>query len=188
MPPTVARHSRDREATFGRGAGGVDRGYKLHAVRGRGSLPLVRRVAPLDEDERPVAVAMMADPGPMGPGGYILADADYDSDDLYTAAAEAGHQLLAPRRYGPGRGVGHRSQSPPRLRGIGPMERPSRFGRAVHADRRSIEGYFGNLRGFGGGLTCLPPWVRGLRRVTLFVTAKLIVRVVRDLCLRREAA
>jgi len=39
-PMPISRHSQDRDATFGRGAGGLDKGYKLHALWGRGNMPL----------------------------------------------------------------------------------------------------------------------------------------------------
>lgn len=43
-------------------------------------------------------------------------------------------------------------------------------------DKRSdIERAFGNLTNWGGGLACLPAWVRGHRRVHRFVQAKLVL-------------
>lgn len=182
MPLTVARHSRDRDATFGRGAGGINRGYKFHAVYGRGPYPLLYRVEPLNVDERPTACVMMKQLAERAPGGgYVLADANYDDNKLFDAAGEAGRQLVAPRRCDRDCGLGHRPHSPRRLRCIEMIQAPTDYGDHLLHLRRRIETRFGNLSGFGGGLTHLPPWVRGLTRVRLYVTAKLLIRAARDL-------
>ena len=99
-----------------------------------------------------------------------------------------GHHLLAPRGK-PGTGLGHRRQSPHRLRCIAMLEPPphaSRFGRRLHgAHRGRIERDFGNLVGFGGGLQGLPPWVRRIWRVRNWVHAKLLINAAR---IRRKRA
>jgi IS5 family transposase len=183
-PLPIARHSKDPDATFGRGAGGVDKGYKLHAIYGQSGRLLSYKVHPMNVDERAAAMELLqglSDPG------YLLADSNYDSNKLYQASAQQQQQLLAGRRYGPGRNIGHRAQSAPRLRGIAMLEGPSSFGRSLHTQRRQIETRFGNLSSFGGGLTHLPPWVRTLGRVRRFVTAKLIIRAAKNR-LRKEGA
>jgi hypothetical protein len=96
----------------------------------------------------------MASTDPSLPGsGYLLGDAEYDSNALYDLAHQADHQLLAPKRQ-KHRGVGHRPQSPHRLRSIELMKRP--FGKRLHGFRRQIEREFGTLTNFGGGLAGLP--------------------------------
>jgi len=174
-PLPISRHSQDSDARFGRGAGGLDKGYKLHAIWGNSSIPEAFSVQPMNRDERCVAEVMI----PQLKGeGYLLADANYDSRRLYDLSATHGHQLVAPRSK-PGRGLGHRPKSPHRLRSIDMLEGPSPFGRSLHRLRRSIESQFSGLTCFGGGLPCLPPWVRGLRRVGLYVHAKLLINAAR---------
>ena len=185
MPLPVSRHSQDRDAAFGRGAGGLDKGYKLHALYGRSALPIAWQVHPMNIDERHAAAELLPR---LQREGYLLADRNYDANWLYDQAAEQGLQLLAARRYGPRRGLGHHYQSPHRLRSIELLEGPGSFGRRLYQQRRKIETRFGNLCSFGGGLTHLPPWVRGLRRVRLYVTAKLLIRTAKDHARKPRAA
>ena len=109
-------------------------------------------------------------------GGYRLADAEYDCNALYDLAHANGHQLLAPKRQ-KHRGLGHRRQSPYRLRSIELMQHP--FGKLLYRFRRQIERDFGNLVSFGGGLICLPAWVRRFPRVCNWVQAKLLINAAR---------
>ena len=109
-------------------------------------------------------------------GGYLLGDGEYDANAVFDAAGAAGYQLLAPREQ-PEAGLGHRYQSPYRLRCIELMK--TSFGRGLYALRRGIERAFGNLTSFGGGLSPLPAWVRHLERVWQWVTAKLLINAMR---------
>lgn len=185
MPLPISRHSQDVEATFGRGAGGLDKGYKLHAIYGQSVMPLAWQVHPMNLDERHAAAGLL---GQLKEEGYLLGDRNYDANWFYDAADQHGQQLLAARRYGPGRGLGHHRHSPARLRAIELLEGPSDFGRALYQRRRDIETRFGNLCSFGGGLTHLPPWVRGLHRVRLYVAAKLIIRAAKQNAQERGVA
>lgn len=182
-PLVVSRHSRDRDATFG-GVGGKDRGYKLHAVYSASGAMLAWEVHPLNVDEKPVAASLVEE---LSGEGYLLADGNYDGAALYERAAACGHQLVAPRRR-PGTGRGNRLQSLPRLRAVDLLEMPSLFGRDLYRLRRRIETPFGNLSGYGGGLICLPPWVRGLPRVQRYVGAKILLRAVRNQIIKTPAA
>lgn len=175
-PLTVARHSQDPDATCGRGAGGMAKGYKLHAIWGQNPMPLAWSVQPLNVSEVTQAKQLIPQ---LKDEGYLLGDANFDRNVLYDLAAEHGHQLLAPRQL-PGTGLGNRRHSPQRLRSIHLLEQsPSPFGRQLHHTRGAIEREFGGLVSFGGGLQCLPPWVRTLRRVRLFVQAKLVINAAR---------
>jgi hypothetical protein len=93
--------------------------------------------------------------------------------------------VLAPRED-PEAGLGHCYQSPDRRRCIELMR--SAFGRGVWGLRRRIEQSFGVLTSFGGGLSSLPSWVRHLKRVWLWVSAKLVINGVRILALRKGLA
>lgn len=185
MPLTVSRHSRDKDAAFGRGAGGISRGYKYHAIYGRGSMPLAWSVHPLNIDERRAAADLLEQ---LPDEGYLLGDRNYDANWFYDCSKQHGQQLVVARRYGPGRGLGHHRHSPHRLRSIDMLEGPGVFGRSLYAHRRKIETRFGNLKSFGGGLTHLPPWVRGLMRVRTYVAAKLVIRAAKFLANRQGAA
>lgn len=181
-PLTVARHTQDPDATSGRGAGGMAKGYKLHAIWGGDPMPPAWSVQPLNVSEVTQAKQLIPQ---LKDEGYLLGDANFDRNVPYDLAAEHGHQLLAPRQL-PGTGLGSRRHSPMRLRAIHLLEQsPSPFGRQLHHTRGTIERQFGGLVSFGGGLQSLPPWVRTLRRVRLFVHAKLIINAAR---LRRIGA
>ena len=181
-PLLVARHTCDGQATHGWDIGGKGCGYKLHAIWGCDPMPLVWSVRPLNVSERTEARALIAQlPGE----GYLLADSNYDDNVLFDHAAMHRHQLITQRRE-PASQLGHRRHSPHRLRSIHLLEKAtSPFGRQLYSQRRQIEREFGGLTCFGGGLQSLPSWVRTLRRVRLFVHAKLIINAAR---IRRGAA
>src|SRR6185369_2432610 len=131
-------------------------------------------------DERVMAARMLRT-APIQ--GYIAADSNYDSNRLHEICDRRGNmQLVSPRRYGPGRGHGHRKQTVGRLRSKELLENPMpHFGRQLLADRSDIERFFGNMTSWGGGLTHLPPWVRTHRRVYRWVQAKLILNRLKRL-------
>jgi hypothetical protein len=55
------------------------------------------------------------------------------------------------------------------------------FAAQVLQDRAAVERQFGNLVNRGGGLVCLPAWVRTRRQVRRWVQAKLVLtRLRRD--------
>lgn len=175
-PAVVGGCSKDPDARRGRGAGGMARGYKLHAVWAGRAVPEAWEVTPLSAAESVVAQELL---GRAGGGGYALADGNYDANALFDRAAAAGYQLVVPVEH-ENAGAGHHYQSPARLRSIALMR--TRFGRALHRLRGRIEGAFGNLVSFAGGLGCgLPAWVRRSWRVRTWVWAKLLINGVRHL-------
>ena len=181
-PIVVGGPSQDADAAWGRGAGALARGYKLHAIWGGGPLPVAWALAPLNVSERRMAHALVGDlPGE----GYLLGDKQYDDAQLYDAAAAAGYQLIAPRQRA-GRALGHRRQSPHRLRSIALLETP--FGKGLYRWRIRVEHYFAHLTSFVGGLAPLPFWVRRFYRVRLWVQSKLLLSAVRHLQISRKKA
>jgi len=85
-------------------------------------------------------------------------------------------QLLAPRRYGCQRGLGHHRPGPARRRSIELLERSATgLGPLLFQQRRRIEGHFGSLSASVFGRPSLPPWVRRLERVPRWVAAKLSI-------------
>lgn len=188
-PLPVGAYSIAKDARWGRGVRGQVRGYKLHALYGAGTLPIAWEVVPMNASEQRVGRRLLRHLGDGG-GGYVLADSVYDVNPLHAAAAERGHQLLAPRKRADA-GLGHRPHHPGRLRSIEMLEGPaaaSRFGRQLYALRGSIERRFGRLTNFGGGLAPLPNWVRTLPRVRLWVAAKLLIDAARGHANARLAA
>lgn len=190
----VASHSADRDAAWGRGAGQKSNGYKLHALWAGRPMPEQWAVAPMNVCERRIARRMV---GRLTGAGYLLADAYFDDSGLHDRAAGVNHQLVAPRRVSSrGKGLGHCYQSPHRLRCIAMLEPPragglagpplNAFGRSLREDRRQIERDFGNLTGFGGGLSGLPAWARRIWRVRSWVHGKLLVNAARIRCVRRR--
>lgn len=174
-PLAVSNVSKDPDAAYGYGAGCQQKGYKFYAVWGAGPLPVAWALAPMNASEKTMARDLI----PSLPGtGYLLGDKQYDVGGLYDLAAKAGYQLVAEKTKDRGRGgVGHRPQSPHRLRSIELLKK--QFGRVLYRQRRAIEAHFGILTSFGGGLAPLPSWVRRFRRVRNWVHAKLLIAGVR---------
>jgi IS5 family transposase len=169
----VSRHSGDPDARFGRGAGGTDKGYKLHVIYGQNGSIAAYAVEPLNVDERVVARRLVEE---AKVNGYVVADAYYDDNKLYEAVRQQEGQLLAPRRYGSGRGLGHHPHSPARLRAIEMIEGPTPdWAEALLHSRGGIERYFGTLASTSYGLDRLPTWIRTLPRVRRWVQVKLII-------------
>jgi hypothetical protein len=169
--------SKDRQAGYGRSAGGKAKGYKLHAIAGlRGIAEW--RLAPMNKDERVMAARMLKSPHVQG---YVVADSNYDSNPLHAICDALGdRRLVAPRRYGPGFGLGRHKHAPGRLRSVAITEAPfPAFARRLLADRAAIERRFGQLTNWGGGLTALPAWVRTYPRVHRWVQAKLALAAVK---------
>jgi len=169
--------SKDRQAGYGRAAGGKAKGYKLHAIAGAAGIA-AWRVAPMNKDERVMAERLLRSASLQG---YVVADSHYDSNPLHGLCDQLGElQLITPRRCGPQHRLGHRRHSAGRLRSIERTERPfPEFADQLLLDRSAIERSFGNLVNWGGGLAALPAWVRTHRRVHRWVQAKLVLTALK---------
>jgi len=171
----VREHSTDPDAATGWASGRYAPGYKLHALIDAAHRLVGFAVEPMNQGESVVARGLVERLTP-GRRTTLLGDSAYDSNPLHAACADRGVRLLAPRRR-PGTGVskGHR-QHRARLSAIDAIEgdRPPR----ALARRRTIERFFARLA-IAGGLFALPPWVRRLRRVRLWVAAKLVLNDAR---------
>jgi hypothetical protein len=179
-PLPIGGNGKDPDARFGRGAGGIANGYKLHAVWSTRLLPEAWAVTPLNVSEKQVGKELI---GRLEFGGYLLGDGNYDASYLFDAAYDRGYQLVVPLPKAARPGCGKHYQSPHRRRSLRLMGAGA-FGPALYRMRVSIERSFGNASAFAGGLAPLPAWVRGLDRVRTWVWAKLIINAVRAQRLR----
>lgn len=179
-PLPVGGYTKDPDAAYGRGAGTMDKGYKLHTLWANRPLPEAWEVTSLKVGETTAAGALF---GRSRGGGYVLADGNYDSSKLFDQAAQAGYQLVVPTPH-PNAGSGNHYQGPHRRRCIEMMKRDrglSGFGRALYRMRPAIERAYGNATSFAGGLGPLPNWTRRLKRVRFWVWGKLLVNAARIL-------
>ena len=183
-PLVVSPHSKDREATWGRGSKRkFVRGYKLHAMWDGRPLPAAWCIRPMNVHDARGAEALL---DRLEGSGYLLGDSQCDSNQLYDLAGARGYQLVAPRQKPGSKGIGHHRHSPFRLRSIELLQTP--FGQTLLQQRNEIERCFGSLTCFGGGLAPLPSWVRGHTRVRLWVHAKLLVNAIRITTFRPRLA
>lgn len=175
-PLPIGGCSKDRQAGYGRAAASKAKGYKSHALVGSDDAVAVWRVAPMNKDERVMAERLVK-AAPPEVVGYLIADGNYDSNDLHRVCDRRGElQLVVGRRGGPGTQTGHRKQASGRLRALALTESPfPAFARRLLRDRAAIERHYGNLTNWGGGLSGLPAWVRTHRRVRRWVQAKLVL-------------
>jgi hypothetical protein len=181
-PLSVPAISSDPDAGFGRGAGEMSKGYKLHAVIADRPVPEAWDVTAINAAETKVAEALV---GRLEYGGYLVADSNYDANALFDAAAAKGYALRTPHRQA-NAGKGHRRQSPHRLLSIDAAR--AEFGQALLKARGEIERRFGALSSFAGGLAPLPAWVRRLHRVRTWVWDKLLINAARIIKNQRLAS
>jgi hypothetical protein len=181
-PLTIGGCSKDRQAGYGRAANGMGKGYKAHAILDFRGGVAAWRLAPMNKDERVMAERLLREAETQG---YVVADSNYDSNKLHGICDELSEQrnplqLVTRRRYGPNRGTGHRPQTRGRLRSMELTENPAPdFANQMLHDRGSVERCFGNWTNWGGGLTCLPHWIRTHRRVHRWVQAKLVLTALK---------
>lgn len=165
-------YSTDPDARNEIASGKFHFGYKVHARSSESGFIVEYRVLSLNAGEPSTARELLEH---LPRGAVLLGDANYDSRHLYAAVHERGGRLLT-RLKG-------RSRQPKNLRRMGEgrraalrawRTRPVLCERAMEA-RVQIERHFAHLTSFGGGLGPLPPWVRRLRRVRLWVDAKIAI-------------
>jgi hypothetical protein len=179
----IGGSSGDPDAGFGPAAGGTQaKGYKLHAISNEIQGVVAWEVEPMNVSEKTVARQLIVQVH--GPG-WLVGDENYDANPLYEAAAAQGLQLVAPPHC-PGKSVGHRKQSPHRLKGLKLVQQ--RIGQRLLHGRDAAERLYGELTTPGGGLGPLPAWVRGLRRVRRWVRGKIILFHIRRYLRRKQAA
>ncbi len=186
-PLELSHNTTDPDARWGRGVSRTAKGYKLHVVHSGNDLPDAFAVTPLDACEKRLAARLVKR---VGGGGYLLGDSHYDASWLFDHCRAHGHQLVCPRPR-PGAGLGHHYHSPDRLRAIDLTEPPAGvnpFGPALYALRTGVERRFSSMVCTGGGLTCLPPWVRRIWRVRRWVWGKLLVLAARARARRKAGA
>jgi len=176
--------SKDRDAGFGYAAGTKAKGYKLHWLTDHDSGAVDGwLVAPMNYPEQAAATHLIAHlPRHTR---YVLADNNYDRNDLYEQAGVHRHvQWLAPPRR-TAAGVGPHRHSDWRLR-MQPWLRSDRGKRAMKA-RIGIEQVNGRLGCAAVGLDHLPYHARRLHRVTVWVALKVLILTDLQLATHRRA-
>ena len=176
-PLTIGDHSRDPDARNGWAGFGFAKGYKLHAIWGKGPIPLCFEVTSLNVGEAKVArdlVSQVQHPA------YIVGDRQYDSNPLHEVARGKNCQLIAEQKNRTGRLAPNRKHSVARIKCFEILKTAK--GQLLLKYREQIERQFGKLTCHGAGLGPLPAWVRTFHRVRLWVQAKLIINAVHSIC------
>jgi hypothetical protein len=173
-PLVVGGFSKDPDAGVGRlPGGGWGRGYKVHVVVDAASGAVdAFAITRLGAGEPTVARERLVPRLVDLRGSVLRGDSNYDSNPLYHAVAGRGGRLVATRKK-PGTGLGHHGrQHPDRLRAIEELERSPAALRVHRRHRVRVEQGLAHLTNVPFGLAPLPNFVRRLRRVSLWVTAK----------------
>lgn len=100
-PLPVGGCSKDRQARYGRGAGMMAKGYKLHAVWSTDSRPQTWEVTPLNVEASTVARRLIPQ---LRGAGHLVADGNYDVNALYDLAWQHGYQYVILEKSCHGRG------------------------------------------------------------------------------------
>lgn len=185
-PLLVGAYSKDREAKRGRLAAGMTaRGYRVHALC-HGHCVRHWTLSTMKDHDALVAPRLLER---LEGAGYVVGDNAYDANALHRLSEQKGHQMIAPARRACRQVRDTRHNCPQRLRSLdvmhSPLKRfqsPSDFGRKLYDCRERVESCFGQLTLMG--LHYLPAWVRGPRRVALWVGGKIILHLCR--CIIRQ--
>lgn len=172
-PLTIGDHSRDPDARSGWAGFGFAKGYKLHAIWGKGPIPLCFQVTSLNVGEAKVARELVSQ---IQHPAYIVGDRQYDSNPLHEVARAQNCQLIAEQKNRTGRLAANRKHSPSRIKCFEILKTAK--GPLLLKYRDQIERRFGKLTCHGAGLGPLPAWVRTMHRVRLWVQAKLIINAI----------
>jgi IS5 family transposase len=163
-PLPVGGCSKDPDARAGRSAGGMGRGYKMHALISLKHVILTYTIRPMNEAEQTVALGLVS----QAPRRVtrVLGDGVYDSMRLHRRLREAGKRLYTPLRE---KRVGRRQQ-PRRLQLFRLWQHP--VGRRFLKLRDEVERAFAQTTNVGFGFKGLPPWARREHRVFRWMWGK----------------
>lgn len=168
----VGTYTTDPDARAGYGAGRVVPGYRLHALATDDGRIREFRILSMNHSEAATSLKMVRH---IPRDAVVLADGGYDSKHLYNAIEQRGAHLFT-RLRGRGRHPKRRiSMGHARREAVDAWTSHAALCQQAMARRAQIERIFGTLCSAGGGLAPLPAWVRTLRRVQRWVTAKLII-------------
>ena len=175
-PLVVNGYSHDPDAAWGKVPDGWANGYKLHVVADADARAIdAFEVTPLSAGEATVLRRRLLPRVVDLRGSTLRGDANYDSNPVYRAVADAGGRHVAQRRK-PGTGLGHHRQHPDRLRAVRELERTPGGLRDHRSRRNRVEQVLAHLVNLPFGLSSsLPPFVRRLPRVRLWVAAKIML-------------
>jgi hypothetical protein len=168
-PLPVSRNSKDKDAAYGHAEYGFSKGYKLHAVADESQGFVAWFVRPMNHNEATVADGLIL---LLDDEGYLVGDGAYDKNRLYDMAGQKSIQFIAPQRIKNAKGIGHKRNSPYRIRALSLQKHY--FGQELLQSRNNIETMFGQLTNLGCGLSPLPNWVRRQFRVEMWVRGKMI--------------
>ena len=166
-PLSIGGCSKDPDARSGRAAGGMGKGYKMHAVVDGRNVILAYAVRPMNEAEPTVARALL----PKTPREVVrvVGDGAYDSIRLHRVAETTGRKLYTPLRENR---VGRRQQ-PRRLQLLRLLQRS--VGQRLLKSRDQIERTFGQSSTISFGFKGLPAWARRSHRVFRWVWGKNLI-------------
>lgn len=163
-PLPVGGCSKDPDARSGRSAGGLGKGYKMHALVDLRHVILAYAIRPMNQAEPTVALNLLE----QAPARVtrVLGDGAYDSMRLHAAAQAHGRKLYTPLRENR---VGRRKQAR-RLQLLRLGQHAT--GQRLLQSRNEIERTFGQSSTICFGFKGLPAWARRSQRVFRWIWGK----------------
>jgi IS5 family transposase len=165
-------YSHDAQSTWTCHGGKWLRGYALHVILDAARGLRAWAVHSANVQEMKVAQELVQQAAMTGPSevNTLAADSGYDSEPLHEAVEETlGARLLAPLNR---RGGKCPVRQPHRRASARALRTPQ--GKTALEQRNELERWLGRLKGYGQ-LTALPPFIRHLDRVTIWVMLKMVL-------------
>lgn len=171
-PLPIGNYTCDKQAQNGYAGGCFLYGYKLHALATEDGRIAQFHVSAMNAGEPTIAKQLAKG---IDKRVLVIADANYDSSKLHDAVNQQGSFLFTRLKVKAKNKRYIQTMHPSRRKILQLWNTLPDYCESLLAYRCKIERTFSALTCFGGGLSPLPSWVRTLKRVQRWVSAKIVI-------------